>query len=424
MNGVDLTRLRAHVGGLAASSLDAARKRALEALETDGLPSTHHEDWKYTDLADVAAISDAWLTRPHTPTATAAGDAFIDELKSAADIDWILLRNGTIEALYATAPEGVVTSRLSENPPPDAPTNALTALNTALIADGLVIQVEANAVRPLGLLFLDDADDGTAALSQTRVDIQVAAGSAVDIVEYHASFGDSPHYSNAVLTLDLAEHAVARHLRVQNRGRGHSLTQRLDVLLAAGARFRSAAFDLGGKLSRNDLTVDLAAKDASAEFDGLYLTGEDQHMDNHTRVDHRVGPATSRQAYRGILFGRARGVWNGKAVVHEGADGTDAEQANHNLLLSEHAEIDTKPELEIYAEDVRCSHGTTVGQLDEKALFYLRSRGLSGDEARRLLVRAFAARTLEALPFGTLDAHLEALLDTRLTEIKDISVSV
>ena len=424
MNGVDLTRLRIHVDGLAASSLDSARKQALKALEADGLPSTRHEDWKYTDLGDIAAISDAWLTEPLTPTATAAGDAFIAELANAADIDWLLLRNGSIEALYAAAPAGIVTSRLSENPPPDAPASALTALNTALITDGLVIHVESEPVRPLGLLFLDDADDGAPALSQTRVDIRVAQGSRVDIVEYHASFGDSPHYSNAVLTLHLGENATARHVRVQNRGRRHSQTQRLDVALAAAARFRSAAFDLGGKLTRNDLAIDLSAKDASAEFDGLYLTGDGQHMDNHTRVDHRVGPATSKQAYRGILFGRARGVWNGKAVVHEGADGTDAEQANHNLLLSEHAEIDTKPELEIYAEDVRCSHGTTVGQLDEKALFYLRSRGLSGDEARRLLVRAFAAQTLEALPFGALDSHLEALLETRLAEIKDIAVSL
>ena len=424
MNGVDLTRLKAHVGELTPSALDAARQRALAALEADGLPSTRDEDWKYTDLGDVAAISDAWLTEPHTPTATAAGDTFIAELTGAADIDWLLLRNGNIEALYATAPEGIATSRLSENPPPGAPASALTALNTALIADGLVIHVEAKPARPLGILFLDDADDGAPALSQTRVDIRVAAGSRVDVVEYHASFGDSPHYSNAVLTLDLGENSTARHMRVQNRGRGHSQTQRLDVTLAADARFQSAAFDLGGKLTRNDLAVDLPARGASAEFDGLYLTGEGQHMDNHTRVDHRVGPATSRQAYRGILFGRARGVWNGKAVVHEGADGTDAEQANHNLLLSEHAEIDTKPELEIYAEDVRCSHGTTIGQLDEKALFYLRSRGLSGDEARRLLVRAFAARTLEALPFSALDSHLEALLETRLAEIKDIAVSL
>jgi len=426
MNGVDLTRLKAHVGGLSPSGLDTARQRALEALETDGLPSTRHEDWKYTDLADVAAISDAWLAAPKAATATAAGDAFIAELANATDVDWLLLRNGDIEALCTTAraPAGVVTSRLSENPPPAAPANALTALNTALIADGLVIQVESDLGRPLGLLFVDDADDGAPALSQTRVDVRVAAGRCADIVEYHASFGDSPHYSNAVLSLDLGENATARHMRVQNRGRQHSQTQRLDVALAAGARFRSAAFDLGGKMTRNDLAVDLAAKGASAEFDGLYLTGEGQHMDNHTRVDHRVGPATSRQAYRGILFGRARGVWNGKAVVHEGADGTDAEQANHNLLLSEHAEIDTKPELEIYAEDVRCSHGTTVGQLDEKALFYLRSRGLSADEARRLLVRAFAARILEALPFGALDSHLEALLNTRLAEIKDIALNL
>ncbi|MEM8815012.1 MAG: Fe-S cluster assembly protein SufD [Pseudomonadota bacterium] len=423
MNGLDLTRLKEHVSGQGPSALDTIRERAIASLESDGLPSTRHEDWKYTDLSGVARISDAWLANPAAPISTTAADSLLAALVDDGEVDWLLLRNGNIETAGVKELAGVTVSRLSDGAHKPELTTPLAALNAALISDGLVIDIESTPERPLGLLFLDDAADSPG-LSQTRVDIRIAAEASAELIEYHASFGDNEHYGNAVLTLEVAAAATVRHLRVQNRSRAHSQTQRLDVRLARDARFLSASFDLGGKLTRNDLDVDLVEAGAHAEFRGLYLSGDGQHMDNHARVDHRVGPASSRQEYRGILFGRARAVWNGKAVVHEGADGTDAEQANHNLLLSEHAEIDTKPELEIYAEDVRCSHGTTVGQLDEKALFYLRSRGLAADDARRLLVRAFAAETLQSVPIPALTDHLGGILEHRLADIKDIPLNV
>jgi Fe-S cluster assembly protein SufD len=150
------------------------------------------------------------------------------------------------------------------------------------------------------------------------------------------------------------------------------------------------------------------------ELYGLYLASGRQHIDNHTRVHHRVGPATSTEEYRGILSDRSRCVFNGKAIVHRGADGTDARQANHNLLLSDKAEIDTKPELEIYADDVKCSHGATVGQLDKTALFYLRSRGLDRDEAAQVLTRAFAATIIGKATVQAVRNHAETLIDRRL----------
>ncbi len=175
-----------------------------------------------------------------------------------------------------------------------------------------------------------------------------------------------------------------------------------------------ASFDFGGSLVRNDVAIDMMQPGAAAKLHGLYLAGAKQHIDNHTRVDHRVGPSVSREEYRGILNGRARCVFNGKAIVHKGADGTDAEQSNHNLLLSDTAEIDTKPELEIYADDVKCAHGATVGQLDKSALFYLRTRGLDQDEAARLLTRAFAARILTASPIEATHAYIARKTDRRL----------
>ena len=151
--------------------------------------------------------------------------------------------------------------------------------------------------------------------------------------------------------------------------------------------------------------------------DGLYLAGENQHIDNHTRVDHRVGPATSQQEYRGVLTANARCIWNGKAIVHDGADGTDAEQANHNLLLSDKAEIDAKPELEIYTDDVKCSHGTTVGQLDETALFYLRTRGIDKVGARKILTTAFAQTIVSKLPIESPRESLAELVSARLSRM-------
>jgi len=183
------------------------------------------------------------------------------------------------------------------------------------------------------------------------------------------------------------------------------------------SQFNYSGFDLGGDFVRNDIAVDLTRAGSCATFDGLYLIGEGQHIDNHTRVDHRTGPAESRQEYRGILAGKSRGVWNGKAIVHVGADGTDAEQANHNLLLSDNAEIDAKPELEIYADDVKCSHGTTVGQLDETALFYLRTRGLSKREAKQVLTTAFAQTIVGKAHNEATREYLRVKVAQRLDEI-------
>ncbi len=419
MNAVDIDKLRAHSETLGADALSALRREAVVSLGDTGLPSTRHEDWKYTDLAPVTALSDAWLAQPVESAPSTGADDLIASLATDTDIDWLVIRNGGIDDALSVELTGVRMERLSEHSPSQEFKTPLSALNTALLKDGLVIEIDGSPSRPLGLLFVDDAETSDG-LAQARVDIRVAANASAEFVEYYASFGDHGHYANAILTLDVDAGGHARHVRIQDRGFDHSLTQNLEVTLGRDARFDSASFDLGGRLTRNDLLVNLPERGAQAEFNGLYLAGDGQHIDNHTRVDHRVGPATSRQEYRGILFGRARAVWNGKALVYEGADGTDAEQANHNLLLSDNAEIDTKPELEIYAEDVRCAHGTTVGQLDERALFYLRSRGIDATDARRLLVKAFAAQTLNSIPCAPIRDHLRELLEARLTRVKDL----
>ena len=270
--------------------------------------------------------------------------------------------------------------------------------------------------KPLGLLFIDHADVD-AGVAQGYVELAFEAGTATDVIEYHVSSGDADHYANSVITMNIGENCNIRHVRLQNRRIGHVHTGRTSITLGQDSKLTMTGFDLGGGLIRNDLDIDLGAPGAAVLFDGLYLAGDGQHIDNHTRVDHRVGPATSSQEYRGILNGKCRCVWNGKAVVHEGADGTDASQANHNLLLTEKAEIDAKPELEIYAEDVKCSHGTTVGQLDDASLFYLRTRGLSEPHAKQVLTFAFAADIVGRAPVAAFHDTVAASVEARLADL-------
>lgn len=375
----------------------------------DRLPTTRDEDWKYTDLARARDISSRWLDAG-AKTSSAGIAEEIAQVTGGIEATWFVIANGMLQE---TAPvTGVAAGKTNEGPATDG---ALAELNAALLGDGLRIRIEDNPEQPIGLLIIDGAEN--ASVSQGFIAVEFAAHSTAEVIEYHASRGAADQFANTVVTLDIGENAKARHVRIQDRALAHVHTGRTTVSVGRDARFHSASFDLGGGLIRNDLSIDIAHPGAEVSFDGLYLAGDGQHIDNHTRVDHRVGPATSRQEYRGILNGKCRCVWNGKAIVHDGADGTDADQANHNLLLSTKAEIDAKPELEIYTDDVKCSHGTTVGQLDENALFYLRSRGLDKQHAIQVLTHAFAAGLVSRIPVNAAKDTIMDLVETRLAEL-------
>lgn len=371
------------------------------------LPTTRNEDWKYTDLAAAREISSRWLAAGCESLPLELRDE-VETITGAIDADWIIIANGELQDPVDVS----AASRLDGAP---SPGTALAELNAALLKDGLRIRLEGKRSKPIGFLVIDGTRD--ASVSQAYVDIEFAPGASAEIVEYHASKGNAEQYANTIVSVTIGDAAAARHLRVQNRAAHHVQTGRTSVTVGQDARYSLSSFDLGGSLVRNDILIDISAPGAEVSFDGLYLAGEGQHIDNHTRVDHRVGPAQSRQEYRGILNGRCRCVWNGKAIVHEGADGTDADQANHNLLLSEKAEIDAKPELEIYADDVKCSHGTTVGQLDETSLFYLRTRGLDKRHATQVLTHAFAADLVARMPIEAAKDALADVVEHRLAEL-------
>ncbi len=403
----DLARVSASIGPDALSEL---RAKAAEQFARDGFPTTRAEDWKYTDLK---------LARNVTLDALQRDDVEDGKDIELPDIDayWFVISNGRPVIPTDTSAGGAEVSLLSEANLDLRYDLPLSDLNLALLSDGLHIRVPADVTvdKPIGLLFADAASERPLAV-QGRVIVDVEPQANVELIEIHTSSGEGTVFANNLLELNIADAAQAAHVRLQTRDRAHAHTARLQVSCGRDAQFRHFALDSGSKLARNDLTVDLSHTGADVEFNGLFLVDEGQHVDNHTSVDHRVGPATSRQEYRGIIRGRA--VWNGKAIVHEGADGTDATQANHNLLLAAGADVNAKPELEIYAEDVKCAHGTTVGQLDDTAVFYLRTRGLDTEQARQLMTQAFAGsvastnpvESCQALVDETINRSLDALL--------------
>jgi Fe-S cluster assembly protein SufD len=384
--------LEAAVTALPPDELSAVREAAVDRFIAIGFPTTKHEDWKYTNLSDAAELSNTWL---QSKAESRAQPVTVDtRITEQVDAHWITIANGMVDPaslreLDALKHRGITVTRL---------------------ADGSATE------KPIGLLLIDD---GSVAVSQVRILVEIGARATLRVIECALSAGTDRQFANSVTQAVLGDEAELSFVRLQQRQKNHLSVNRFSAKLERDAVLNYNNFDLGGELARNDIVADIVAAGASVNLRGLYLAAGDQHIDNHTRVDHRVGPATSSEEYRGILNGRARCVFNGKAIVHEGADGTDADQSNHNLLLSDKAEIDTKPELEIYADDVKCSHGATVGQLDKTALFYLRSRGLDKDEATQVLTRAFASAILGKLAIGECHEYLAAAMDKQLDDLID-----
>jgi len=416
--------LESAVTALPPDELSAVREAAVARFAVNGFPTTKHEDWKYTNLSAAAALSNAWLQdKPAQNEAQAV--AIGTEIPEQIDAHWITIVNGIVDpdslSTFASLTDnGITISRLAAGVAEGsiAVDDPMSAFNAALLQDGLQITVADDSAldKPVGLLIIDD---GSVAVTQVRILIEVGENAQLRIVECPLSAGGDRQFANSVTQVVLADGAGLDFVRLQQRQKNHWSVNRFSARLERESVLNYNNFDFGGELARNDIVADIVGTGASVNIHGLYLAAGQQHMDNHTRVDHRVGPAKSTEEYRGILNGRARCVFNGKAIVHAGADGTDASQSNHNLLLSDQAEIDTKPELEIYADDVKCSHGATVGQLDESALFYLRSRGLGKDEATQALTRAFASAILNKLAIEECHEYLVAALDRQLDALID-----
>ena len=413
------------------------RRSAIARFAERGLPTTRDEEWKYTSLAPITEMAlDLEAEGPaELPTEEALASLLVGPPAGASRLVFVdgryVAKLSTIGPLperghLGSLAEGLITDTEAVRPHLAAAAGpeegAFGALNAAFWADGAYLRVPAGAslAEPVELLFLASGR-ATPRAEHLRSLVVLEPGSRLVLVETYAALGEGAYLTNAVIDVVLRPGAHLDHHRLVLEGRRAAHVGLARVRADRDSRLASTALALGGRLVRDEVDVLLDAEGAACELDGLFVIGGEQHVDIHTRVDHARPRGVSRQLYKGVLDGRARGVFNGRVLVRPGAVGTDAHQTNKNLLLSDGVEVDSKPQLEIFADDVKCSHGAADGQLGEDAIFYLESRGLDEATARGMLTRAFANEVLDRIPTEAVrqwGAHLVAgrLRDGRVVE--------
>jgi Fe-S cluster assembly protein SufD len=401
--------------------LRTSRARAAETFRDEGLPTTRQEEWRYTPLTGITDV-------PAQPVAAATGTPPVDGfLFRDFDGPQLVFVNGhyapTQSRLHAL-PDGIRVSSIAALLDSDPEMlqrhlgtairfrqQGFTALNDAWFVDGAAIVVDANAVvtEPIHLLYFST---GTGS-SYPRTLIVAGANSQLSVVESFAGT-ETTYVTNAITEVISAEGAHVDHYKVNRESLQAHHVSSTHLLLARASVFSTHNISLGGRLTRNDINATLDGEGIECTVNGLYLADGDRLVDNHTAIDHAKPHCHSYEIYKGVLDGRSRGVFNGKIFVREDAQKTDAKQTNQVLLLSDDATIDTKPQLEIYADDVKCTHGATVGQLSAESLFYLRARGIGKDDARALLIHAFAEDIVERIRIDGVRRALEQVLLARL----------
>lgn len=403
--------------------LKRMRAHAIDRFAEAGFPTKRDEDWKYTDVGPLAGRALTPAGGGVRPGAAAIAAAHFD----AYELVFVdghfapeLSSPGAPEAgvaamsLSAALERDVITLEHWLGSGDAAGRHAFAALNLAFLRDGAFVRIDANVApeRPIHLLFVSTGAPHSVAYIRNLVVAE--AGAEATILESYTGPGAATYLTNTVSEVVAEPGARLEHYRLTGEGEAGWHIGGTYVHQARDSRYTSHAVALGGKLARHELYAALEAEGAECALNGLYVLRGRQHVDNHTRIDHLKPRGTSREWYKGVLDDAARGVFSGRVVVHPDAQHTDAAQSNRNLLLSPHAEADSRPQLEIYADDVKCAHGSSEGSLDPDQLFYLRARGLDEPLARRLLVYAFAADVLARMKHAPVRARLETQLIGRL----------
>lgn len=403
------------------------RQAALDSFVRLGLPTTRQEDWRYTSVEPIistgfaAANGEAKLLRAEDLYAPSFTDpaynrivfvngVFCPQFSSIRELPAGVQVKSLSAALVAN--DSTVRPHLSRNTV--SREQPFVALNTAFTAEGAFVLIPKGVTiaEPIYLVFCSFGSVNPV-MSHPRNLIVFEAESQARIVESYIGLGDQPTLTNVVTDVAGGAGSVIDYYRLQNESsRGYQVAA-LEAQLSRDCSFTAHSVTLGGSLIRNDVHVVLDGEGSECVLNGLYLLDDKQHVDNHTEIEHAKPRATSQELYKGILSGAAHAVFNGKILVQKDAQKTDARQTNKNLLLSEHAAVNTKPQLEIHADDVKCSHGSTIGQLDKDALFYLRSRGLAVAEAQSLLSYAFASDLVGRMRIAPLRARLDDYLLTK-----------
>jgi Fe-S cluster assembly protein SufD len=426
-----LERVPQYLAGHRMPWVAKARQSAFQRFVAHGFPTRREEEWKYTDVASIAKRPS--LAPDNIPPDPSSEAILFAWTLSQENIHLMVFVNGHYSSELSSlggVPQGVRLESLADllDRSADLPESyfdpqhehtVFAALNNALLTDGAVLNLAPGAVleKPLYLLFIASGH-GTAIYPRNIV--IAGEGARATLIEHYFGMLDVHNFTNAVSQISLGRHAELQHYKLMQEGKSAFHVAGIHAEQAAGSKFVSHSYALGGRLCRNDITSRLSGPDCICTFYGLYLLDGKQHVDHHTRIDHLAPSGTSREYYRGILDGESHGVFNGKVVVHPYAVKTDAHQSNRNLLLSQKAEVDTKPQLEIFADDVKCTHGATVGHLDDESLFYLRSRGVDAASARSLLIYGFANDIVGRIEVATLRERIEHLVLDRLQQGEQI----
>ncbi|HKE55619.1 MAG TPA: Fe-S cluster assembly protein SufD [Pyrinomonadaceae bacterium] len=405
--------------------VELVRESAMDRFQSLGFPSVTNEEWKYTNLAPLA--KDASF-RPATEERLSAitKDAISSFVYPETGTSHLVLVNGFLSPelstitgiegavaldLFAAVSDGKYGRLVREYLARNAcyKNNGLRALNTALLQSGLFLLIprNTNLQTPIQITYLSGSPDSTDA-SFPRVLVLAEENSSATIVESYVTIAGNRYFTDAVMELVLKEGARLKHYRVQRESSKAFHVASTSAELGRGSSYDATSINLGAFLARHDISVVMEDEGAECWVDGLYLVGADQHSDTHSVIDHKKPHCTSHQLYKGILDGNGRAVFNGKIFVREGAQKTDAMQTNKNLLLSSQARVDTKPQLEIFADDVKCAHGAAVGQIDEEELFYLQARGINPDLARNLLTYGFAEEVIGKITIDSIRSQLDA----------------
>lgn len=409
--------------------LQSLRKEAIRRFAEVGFPTPALEDWRYTNLLPVVR-QPFELAAPGTAGLTRAGIERLSFPVFACSV--FVFVNGRFapelsapRALSGSMQVGSLAAALLRPSDPVAEAFAglawadetpLVALNAAFFADGVLVQVPAGGTveAPIHVVYVSVPQAGPT-ISHPRTLILAGSGSRATVIEDFVSLGAGSILTNAFCQIELGDGAVLEHVSLQREHEDgvHLATSR--VRQARDSQYKAHGISLGARLTRNDVVAVLDGPGADCELNGFYVASGQQHVDNHTTIDHARPRGTSREYYKGVLDDRAHGVFDGRVIVRPDAQKTSAQQTNKNLLLSDDAEVDSKPQLEISADDVRCSHGSTIGQLDEDALFYLRTRGIDLASARALLMRAFSAEITARIGVAALRERIDELLLARLS---------
>ncbi len=403
------------------------QRRGLARFRELGFPTTKLEDWRFTNVASLAKQDFIAPLTPRVPgqvhdAGELAAQALLDD-----SFHRLVFINGRFAAEFSRIgelPEGVQVNHLEQvlrtqadqigeqlGQQASLENASLTALNTAMFQDGAVISVAAGVQleTPIHLVFITERDEQAVA-SFPRSLIKLGKGSNVQVLETHVGSPGATYFTNSVLEIELDDEAELDHYKLQSDSIAAHHIAATHVHQRGQSIYRNHYFAFGGALSRNEIACTLDGEQVQTILNGLYMISGDQLADCRTRIEHAKPNCESHEMYKGILDNHARGVFNGRIHVHPDAQKTDAKQSNQAILLSDDAVIDTKPELEIYADDVRCTHGATVGELDDTALFYLRSRGIPEPLAHKMLIFAFANDVVQGAKIEPLKKYLEAVL--------------